>query len=130
MTGLDTNVLVRYIVRDDAAQTERADTLLQEFSPEAPGFISLVALAELFWVLRTYYRMPKAELILCLERLLNSMNLILEGDAAVRLAITKFASARCDFADCLIERLGFQSGCTHTFTFDTNAAKSTGMVLL
>ena len=36
MTGLDTNVLVRYIVRDDAAQTERADTLLQEFSPEAP----------------------------------------------------------------------------------------------
>ena len=130
MTGLDTNVLVRYIVRDDAAQTERADTLLQEFSPEAPGFISLVALDELFWVLRTYYRMPKAELILCLERLLNSMNLILEGDAAVRLAITKFASARCDFADCLIERLGFQSGCTRTFTFDTNAAKSTGMVLL
>ena len=130
MMGLDTNVLVRYIIRDDLAQTERVDTLLQEFTPETPGFISLVALAELSWVLRSYYRMPKAELVVCLERLSNARNLILEGDAAVRLAITKFSGARCDFADCLIERSGFLSGCTHTVTFDTNAAKLTGMVLL
>jgi predicted nucleic-acid-binding protein len=130
MTGLDTNVLLRYIVRDDPAQTERADILLQEFTPETPGFISLVALAELFWVLRSFYRMPKAELIVCLERLLNSQNLVLEAGAAVRLAIVKFAGARCDFADCLIERSGFSCGCTRTVTFDANAAKSTGMVLL
>lgn len=130
MTGFDTNVLVRYIVRDDLTQTERVDSLLQEFSPEMPGFISLVALAELTWVLRSYYRMPKAELAVCLERLSNSRNLILESDAAVRLAISKFVGARCDFADCLIEISGFLSGCTRTVTFDTNAAKSTGMVLL
>jgi predicted nucleic-acid-binding protein len=130
MTGLDTNVLVRYIVRDDLAQTERVDTLLLEFTPETPGFISLVALAELSWVLRSYYRMPKAELIVCLERLVNSRNLVLEGDAAIRQALVKYASARCDFTDCLIERLGFLGGCTRTFTFDTSAAKSTGMVLL
>jgi predicted nucleic-acid-binding protein len=130
MTGLDTNVLVRYIVRDDLAQMERADTLLQEFSPKTPGFISLVALAELSWVLRSYYHMPKAVFIVCLERLLNSRNLILESDAAVRQALVKYASAKCDFADCLIERSGFLGGCTRTFTFDTNAAKSTGMVLL
>jgi predicted nucleic-acid-binding protein len=123
-------VLVRYIVRDDLAQTERADIFLQEFTPETPGFISLVALAELFWVLHSFYRMPKTELIICLERLLNAQNLVLEGRDAVHLAILKFAGARCDFADCLIERLGFSGGCTRTVTFDTNAAKSTGMVLL
>jgi predicted nucleic-acid-binding protein len=130
MTGLDTNVLIRYIVRDDQAQTERVDSLLQEFTPETPGFISLVALAEFSWVLRSYYHMPKAQLIVCIERLLNSRNLILESNAAVRQALVKFASARCDFADCLIERSGFLLGCTRTFTFDTIAAKSTEMILL
>jgi predicted nucleic-acid-binding protein len=130
MTGLDTNVLVRYIVRDDPGQTERVDTLLQKFTPDTSGFISLVALAELSWVLRSYYHMPKAELVVCLKRLSNSRNLILENDAAVRLAISKFVGASCDFADCLIEISGFLSGCSRTVTFDTNAAKSTGMVLL
>lgn len=130
MTGLDTNVLVRYIVRDEPAQVKRADTLLRGFTQEMPGFISLVALAELSWVLRSYYRMPKAQLIACLERLLNSQNLVLEGSAAVRMAIVKFAGGKCDFADCVIERSGFLGGCSRTFTFDTNAAKSTGMILL
>jgi predicted nucleic-acid-binding protein len=130
MTGLDTNVLVRYIVRDDAAQTKRADGLMRGLTPEKPAFISMVALAELIWVLNSYYRMPKAELIHCIERLLNAQNLVTEGAAAVRMAAERFARAKCDFADCLIERSGFIAGCRRTVTFDANAAGSAGMTLL
>jgi predicted nucleic-acid-binding protein len=130
MTGLDTNVLVRYIIRDDPAQTERADALLQEFTRKTPGFISLVALAEMFWVLRRYYRMPKVELILCLERLLDSPELSVENQATVYEAVQRFAQCKADFTDCLIERSGHRNGCRETVTFDVNAAKHAGMRLL
>jgi predicted nucleic-acid-binding protein len=130
MTGLDTNVLVRYIVRDDPAQAERADAALGECSAEEPGFVALISLAETAWVLRSYYRMPKAVLITCIERLFNAENLVLESAHAIRQALDRFARGNCDFTDCLIERSGHLAGCRHTFTFDVNAAKASGMKLL
>jgi predicted nucleic-acid-binding protein len=130
MTGLDTNVLVRYIVRDDLAQTERADSLLQELTPGMPGFISSVVIAEMYWVLRRYYRMPKSELLLCIERLVDSAELTVENDAAVHQALQRFAGSKAEFADCLIERLGHAAGCRETVTFDVNASRFTGMRLL
>ena len=130
MTGLDSNVLLRYIVRDDLAQAARADVMMRGLTPEAPGFVSLVALAEVTWVLRSFYRMPKAQLTACIERLLNAQNLVMEGSVAVRMAIARFSGAKCDFADCLIERLGFVGGCTRTVTFDAIAARAAGMRLI
>ena len=130
MTGLDTNVLVRYIVRDDLSQAERADAALSECTAEEPGFITMVSLAEAAWVLRSYYRMPKAVLITCIERLFNAENLVMEGSQAIRQALDRFAHGNCDFTDCLIERSGHLAGCSHTVTFDVNAAKTSGMKLL
>jgi predicted nucleic-acid-binding protein len=130
MTGLDTNVLVRYIVRDDRAQASRADAAIKTFTPADPGFISLVTLAELNWVLRASYRMPKADLVDCLERLLNARDLVVENAAAAELALKKFASTPCDFADCLIAFCGELAGCRETVTFDVAAARATGMRLL
>lgn len=89
----------------------------------------MVSLVETVWMLRAYYRMPKAELLLCLERLFNAQNLVIEGASAVGMALDRFRVAKCDFADCLIERAGHLAGCKHTVTFDANAAKS-GMKLL
>jgi predicted nucleic-acid-binding protein len=130
MTGLDTNILVRVLAQDDPVQSQRAIEFLQTLSRERPGFVSLVSLIELIWVLRSQYRMNKARLILGLEWLLNSAELVVESQEAVAQALGRFASVKADFADCLIERSCHAAGCQETFTFDTNAAKSTGMVLL
>ncbi|MGO9437064.1 MAG: PIN domain-containing protein [Terracidiphilus sp.] len=130
MIGLDTNVLVRYIVRDDRAQAQRADAAIRACTAKEPGFVAMVSLAEMAWVLRSYYRMPKAQLLICIERLFDAQNLVMEGAPAVRMALDRFARANCDFTDCLIERSGHQAGCRHTVTCDVNASKTAGMKLL
>jgi predicted nucleic-acid-binding protein len=104
--------------------------LLESLTPEAPGFVSLVSLIELIWVLRSQYRMPKARQIECLERLLLLPELVLENHNAATLVLSRFASAKADFADCLIERLGHAAGCAETVTFDVDASRYAGMRLL
>ncbi|MGH9604463.1 MAG: PIN domain-containing protein [Terracidiphilus sp.] len=130
MRGLDTNVLVRFFTLDDLVESKRAELFLQTLTPEAPGFVTIVSVVELVWVLRSRYRLPKAQLILCLERLLNSPELVVESHAALTQALGRFAAAKADFADCLIERLGHAAGCRNTVTFDLSAAKAAGMTLL
>jgi predicted nucleic-acid-binding protein len=130
MTGLDTNILVRFFAKDDPIQGVAAKEFLRTLSVESPGFVSLVALIELVWVLRSRYQLHKADLILCVERLLDLPELIVEGQTAVAQALTRFSMAKTDFADCLIERSGHLAGCKHTVTFDVNAAKTSGMKLL
>ncbi len=130
MIGIDTNILARFLAQDDADQSQRADTLLQTLSTQDPGFVSLVSLIELAWVMRSRYRVSKSELIESFERLLNSPELVIENQPAVAQALERFGKAKTDFADCLIERSGHLAGCRSTFTFDTNAAKTVGMKLL
>lgn len=130
MTGLDTNILVRFFTKDDPLQSAKAKEFLRTLSVESPGFISLVSLIELVWVLRSRYQLSKADLIVCVERLLDLPELILEGQAAVAQFLAKFSMGRMDFADCLIESSGHVAGCRHTVTFDESAARTSGMKLL
>jgi predicted nucleic-acid-binding protein len=130
MTGLDTNILVRLLAQDDPAQSQRAVEFLQTLSREMPGFVSLVSLIELIWVLRSQYRMNKARLILGMEWLLNSSELVVESQEAVTQALSRFASVKADFADCLIERSCHAAGCRETITFDVDASRFAGMTLL
>ena len=130
MTGLDTNILVRFLTKDDPDQANRAKALLQTLKPESPGFIPLVSLIELAWVLRSKYRLSKVDLIEHLERLLNTAELAVENHTAVSQALQRFAGATADFADCLIERSCHLAGCRETITFDKDASRSTRMRLL
>jgi len=130
MTGLDTNILVRLLAQDDPAQSQRAVEFLQTLSREMPGFVSLVSLIELIWVLRSQYRMNKARIILGLEWLLNSAELVVESQGAVAQALGRFASVKADFADCLIERSCHAAGCRQTLTFDVDASRFAVMTLL
>jgi predicted nucleic-acid-binding protein len=84
----------------------------------------------LVWVLRSKYRLSKAELIQHLERLLNSPELMVESHTAVASALLRFTHFKVDFADCLIERSGAAAGCGETVTFDEDAARFAGMRLL
>jgi predicted nucleic-acid-binding protein len=129
MIGLDTNIVVRYLTHDDAAQTAAAVNVIDSLSQDSPGFLSLIVIAELVLVLEFSYRFKKNEIEHVLHTLLRSQELVVERAEIVAQALRKFGASRADFADCLIERCGHAAECQYTATFDHNAA-ATGMKLL
>jgi predicted nucleic-acid-binding protein len=130
MTGLDTNVVVRYLTHDDAAQTAAAVRVIDSLSQGSPGFLSLIVITELVWVLERSYRFKKSEIEQVLGTLLRSKELVVERAEIVAQALRKFSAGHAEFADCLIERCGHAAECQYTFTFDRNAAGAAGMKLL
>ena len=130
MIGLDTNILVRYIMQDDPRQSPKATRLIEALSNESPGFVPLVAIVELVWVLGSSYDLGREQVASALELLLRSKELIVDRADQVVKALRVFKLGSADFADCLIERIASSAGCTATMTFDIGAAKSAGMRLL
>jgi predicted nucleic-acid-binding protein len=130
MIGLDMNIVVRYLTHDDPAQAAKAMRLMNSLSPEERGFLSLVVIVELVWVLQDRYRFPKDEIVSTLDTLLRSKELMVERADVVWKAVQKFRISRSDFADCLIQRSAQAAGCEHTITFDQDAARMAGMKLL
>lgn len=130
MIGLDTNVLVRYIMQDDVQQSAKATQLVESLSAEVPGFVALVSVVELVWVLSSCYGLKRAQLAQALDALLRAKQLVVDQSDQVARALRMFASGSADFADCLIERTAAHAGCAKTMTFDGAAAKTAGMTLL
>ncbi|HNU11236.1 MAG TPA: type II toxin-antitoxin system VapC family toxin [Rubrivivax sp.] len=127
MIGLDTNVLVRYVMQDDPRQSPRATRLVESLTAERPGFVSVVALTELVWVLSGSYGLGRAQVVTVLDLLLRSKELVIDQAAAVAQTVRRFADDGADFADALIERLGAAAGCEATMSFDLGALKAAGM---
>ncbi|MFK7699645.1 PIN domain-containing protein [Pseudomonas caspiana] len=127
MIGLDTNVLVRYVAQDDARQSAAASKLIESLTVSEPGFIALVSIVELVWVLQSSYKSSKSEIVLVLETLLRTRELTVENAETVWQALRRFTDSNADFADCLIERSAHAAGCDHVATFDSKAAKTAGM---
>ena len=130
MTGLDTNVLVRYIMQDDPKQSPKATKLIESLAADAPGFVPLVAVVELVWVLSSSYALTRLQVVQSLESLLRTKELVVDRADQVLKAVRLFKASSADFADCLIERTAAAAGCGRTMTFDVAASKATGMVLL
>lgn len=128
MTGLDSNVLLRYLTQDDAAQAARATRLVErELSERAPGFISLVVLVETCWVLKRIYGVTPAEICSTVRDLLDTRQLTIERRAAVARALLRTGAG--NFADALIADVALDAGCSRVVTFDRKAARL-GMTLL
>ena len=130
MIGLDTNVVVRYIMQDDVKQSPQATRLIESLSADAPGFVPLVSVVELAWVLSSAYELDRDQLCEAFEGLLRTKELIVERAEIVWKALRVFQRANADFADCLIACSAAAAGCARTMTFDRFAAKSGGMTLL
>jgi len=130
MIGLDTNVLVRYIMQDDARKSALATRLVESLSVESPGFVPLVSVVELAWVLSLAYALDRGQVVQAVESLLRTKEIVVERAEIVWKALRVFRSANADFADCLIERSAAVAGCDRTMTFDRGAAKSCGMTLV
>lgn len=131
MIGLDTNLLVRYVTDDDAEQSPLAGRFIEhELHAGQPGYISLVALAELAWVLRSRYQATVAEVAVVIEELASDHRFRLQDVQAVWLALEMVEDGGTDFPDALICALHGLAGCTRSVTFDRNAARLPGMTLL
>lgn len=119
MIGIDTNVLLRLLLDDDASQVRRARHVAA--SAEAAGqplFVNDVVLVETVWTLVSRYEATKSELIETLRSLLHNAKLAFENRAALSEAVTGFERFGADFADCLIIAKNAAAGCDHTATFD------------
>jgi predicted nucleic-acid-binding protein len=123
MIGLDTNVLVRFLVADDKDQAARAARLIEErCSGDDPGFVDSVVLCELVWVLEGAYGYARPLIAEVLEKMLHSAELEIANVEAAWAALRAYRSGGADFSDALIGRLNRQAGCVATATFDRGAA--------
>lgn len=124
MTGLDTNVLVRYLAQDDRVQSARATRLIErELSSRHRGLVSLVVLCELLWVLASAYAVHERDLVSIVERLLGAKELQLEALQLVRQALAIKTPSSAGLADILIGLSHQAQGAAETVSFDKRAAK-------
>lgn len=133
MIGLDTNVLVRYLAQDDARQSAIATRLIENgLNAATPGFISLVVLVELCWVLKRLYGATELELIDTATDLLGSACFQVESRAVVQTVVQRMRmlKSKGGFTAHLIVEIAKTQGCTHTVSFDKAAVRSAGMQLL
>lgn len=130
MIGLDTNVLVRYIMQDDAVQSAKASDLLEGLTVDVPGCISLISIVELVWVLGAAYGLDRTQVLGALEALLSTKELRVERAEVVWKAVRACRGTKADFADCLIASCATSAGCERIMTFDRGAAKFAGMSLM
>ncbi|WP_404402418.1 PIN domain-containing protein [Pelagibacterium halotolerans] len=131
MIGVDTNVLVRLFVLDNAEQAAKAKEFLARRTVEDPVFVSIVTLMEVMWVLKRGYGYKRDGQLAVLRAFLESANVVLEHEDAVRVIVEQYANTRADLADILIAETSREAGCTSVVTFDKPAFKVVdGMDLL
>jgi predicted nucleic-acid-binding protein len=119
MKALDTNVLVRYLTRDDPAQERAASRFLEAARARSePILVNLIVLCELVWVLGRAYEYSKAEVAAAIEQLLTTEQIVVEEADLAWLALSDFRATKADFADCLIGRKNLRLGSETTVTFD------------
>ena len=131
MAALDTNVLVRFLVQDDARQGAAATRLIRN-GIKAGGalYIPVTVVLELEWVLRSSFTFDKASVLQTMFGLLGSFELAFESEGAVEAALGNYADGKADFADCLHAALAMMAQQQPLWTFDRAAAKLDGARLL
>lgn len=129
MIGLDTNLLVRLLVEDDPVQTERAKRFVaRHCTPDSPGFINCVVLAEFVWVLSGIYRFGRGDIASAIETLLAGRDRVIEYHEEVQEALAEYNASSVGFTDAMIARINRARGCEGTATFDRRAARLKGFV--
>jgi len=130
MLGIDTNVLVRFLLRDDESQFEKARRLIRrEVAAGRRVFVSQLVLLETEWVLRSRYGLQKSEIIEAVSGLLDANDVQFEGEPAIEEALFVWKDRSVGFADCLIGAQNRRLGCSATATFDVKASKLPGFIV-
>lgn len=131
MAGLDTNVLVRWLINDDPAQSLRVQQVIQQARHrQQPLVVPVTVVLELEWVLRSRYGIGKPEIIGTMNALLETHDLLFQFEPAVERAVHLFRRSAADFADCLHASLCAVDGGAPLLTFDRRAGSLPGVELL
>ena len=130
MIALDTNVLVRYLTRDDAGQAEAARSLVASLSPDSPGFVCREVLVELVWVLDRSYAASRDRIASALLSLLAADAIVVESADDVAAAVMAYADGISDFSDLMILAAARRAAATPLYTFDRRASRVDGVELL
>ena len=124
MKGVDTNVLVRYIVQDEPKQSQQAAHFVEVIGLEENSiFISAIILCELVWVLERAYDYSKIDIANVIEKILRTRQFYIYQPEILWNALHDYRSENCDFADSYIAHLNHSNGCEYTVTFDKKAAR-------
>lgn len=131
MIGLDSNILVRYIVQDDPQQSQLVNNYLERnVTITSPGYINLIVLCEIIWVLKRAYGYNKGIIIEVISKILQTRELIVENSELALLALKEYQRGQADFCDYFIAEMNRDADCKFTVTLDQVAAKSKYFKLL
>lgn len=129
MIGIDTNVLVRFLIRDDEPQFEKARKLIKrEVTAGRRVFVNQLVIMETEWVLRSRYSIPKVQMIEAISGLLDAIEIQFEDEPSIEEALFMWKDSSADFADCLIGAKNRRQGCRSTATFDAKASRLPGFI--
>jgi predicted nucleic-acid-binding protein len=129
MQGLDTNVLVRWLVGDNERQLEQVKALFAT-ATEEPLFVPATVVLELEWVLRSRYEYEKEDILQALNGLLEVRELEFQFEPALERALHTFRDGPAEFSDCLHAGLCGVAGRSPMLTFDAKAARLPDVRLL
>ena len=130
MIGLDTNVLLRYILSDDPIDSPKARAVFRSLTRQEPGWIGIGTVFEMVWVLFQVKKMGREPVSKALTELLLLDTIIFEQDSIFASALLRFRTTKADLADCMIAASAKAAGCSKTLTFDRIAARDAGMELI
>ena len=130
MIGIDTNILVRYLVNDDLAQAKAARELIESLTSEQPGFICREVAIETVWVLERSYKFSRAQIATALEQLAASDDIVIEASEDIIDAVALYTEVSTDFADLMILAASERTGARPLYTFDRRFARLEGVTLL
>ena len=131
MIGIDTNVLLRLLVRDHEEQVRVVERLLStRCSQDDPAYVSRAVIAETAWVLKDVYGYDRKQIARAIRAVMDVCELQLESADEIDAAVTDFEQSSAGFTDCLLARTNVAAGCEYTITFDRKAAKLPGFELL
>jgi predicted nucleic-acid-binding protein len=124
MIGLDTNIILRYLLQDDTKQTRQANQIIdRQLSEQNPGFISLVTVLQIVWVLRSLLKRDPFQIASHIEHLLAADSLEVQNEQQVFEAAFAVKRGTGEFEDALIGALDTWAGCSRTLTFDRKATR-------
>ena len=131
MIGLDTNVVIRYLMQDEKKQFTSAEKIIESAIDQKKRLhINLVIICEIVWVLSYHYELNRGEVKDFLNKLLHADQIEIENRQLALSAFAEYQNSKADFADCLIGLTNQSTGCHTTYTFDKKAAKLSFFTLL
>jgi len=126
MYALDTNVIVRYIIQDNIEQARKAASVIEGLTADERAFISCIVLCEVFWVLRTTYKIPREECAKTLKRIISVASFDIEHMECCAKALKNYEKGQADFSDYLLQEIARHQGYDLVLTFDAKAQREPG----